>query len=254
MRSHFLLSASILLLASACRNESARGSSSTDTPTISAEQLVKKSATQPEPEPEPALNVEDADDPEEDADDPEEPAPDAAEVAAAANTAATNGKKVAHPAAPQGTDSDAQGSSLATKSAATEKAKEPAEAKEMPLKSGAAAKDAAFSVWLEGPSEVVVGKPSGARARVLAHEPYKCNEKYPAKFTWDTPKGYSVKANKVTGMSVSGKSGTLALPFSATQAGPLTLSGTLSFSVCTKANCRVEKRQLRLSTKAIPRD
>jgi hypothetical protein len=119
-------------------------------------------------------------------------------------------------------------------------------------KSGGRAEDPAFSVWLEGPSEVVVNKPSKARARVMAKDPYKCNDKYPAKFTWDSPEGISVGDAKVRGMNVVGKEGTLALPFSAVRPGPVKLSGTLSFSVCTKANCRVEKRKLELSIEAKP--
>jgi hypothetical protein len=125
--------------------------------------------------------------------------------------------------------------------------------KATPWTSGGRAEDPAFSVWLEAPAEVVVGKPSLARVRVVAKEPYKCNDKYSAKFRWDAHDGLSVGSTKVSGMSVAGKNGTLALPFSAVGAGPVTLSGTLSFSVCTQENCRVEKRKLRLSTNAIPR-
>ena len=124
--------------------------------------------------------------------------------------------------------------------------------KAVPWKLGARVEDPAFSVWLEGPAEVVVNHSSNARARVVAKEPYKCNDKYPTKFSWDSQDGLSVAATKVRGMSVAGKKGTLALPFSAVRPGPVTLSGTLSFSVCTKENCRVEKHKLQLSTKAIP--
>ena len=119
-----------------------------------------------------------------------------------------------------------------------------------PLKSGERADDPAFSVWLEGPAEVVVGKPAKAQARVVAKAPYKCNDKYPAKFVWESQDGVSVDSPKVRGMSVVGKEGTLTLPFSAVRPGDVTLSGTLSFSVCTKENCRVEKRKLKLSVKA----
>ena len=124
--------------------------------------------------------------------------------------------------------------------------------KAVALKSGGRTEDPAFSVWLEGPDEVAVGKPSKAQARVVAKEPYKCNAQYPAKFIWDSQAGVSVESAKVAGMTVDGKSGTLALPFSAERPGPVTLSGTLKFSVCTKSNCRVEKRKLELPIKAVP--
>jgi hypothetical protein len=122
-----------------------------------------------------------------------------------------------------------------------------------PAKSGERTEDPAFSAWLEGPAEVVVGEASKAHARVVAKQPYKCNEKYPAKFTWDSQDGLKVASPKVKGMNVAGKEGTLALPFSAVRAGAVTLSGTLSFSVCTKENCRIEKRKLALKVQAKPR-
>jgi hypothetical protein len=56
--------------------------------------------------------------------------------------------------------------------------------------------------------------------------------------------GVSYPQNPVKGMSVSEKSGSMAVPFKASQKGKATISGTLSFSVCTEDKCLIEKRAL----------
>ncbi len=178
----------------------------------------------------------------------EKAAPESVAEAPAKDGVAKSQPSPASTPARAGADRAGQGSKPDT----TEAKAEAPTPKAVPWKSGGRADDVAFSVWLEGPAEVVINAPTTARARVVAKEPYKCNEKYPAKFRWESQDGVSVGSAKVGGMNVAGKNGTLALPFSAVREGPVTLSGTLSFSVCTKENCRVEKRKLQLSTKAIP--
>lgn len=118
--------------------------------------------------------------------------------------------------------------------------------------SGAKQTDPAFAVWLEAPKSVTVGTSSPARVRLKANAPFKCNDKYPAKFSWENSAGVSVPAQTVKGLQISDKDGTIPVSFQAKTPGPVTLSGTFSFSVCTETNCRVEKRRLQLTTQALP--
>jgi hypothetical protein len=159
-----------------------------------------------------------------------------------------------HPNAPVsggGGTSVSKGAPGTSQTAATEA--EPAKpAEKIAWTSGPRQTDTAFAVWLEGPARVAPGAQASARVRVHANEPYKVNDKYPAKFTWDSTGALSVSDTTVRGLGISGKDGTLPLSFKPNQPGPLTLSGTLSFSVCTDANCRVEKRKLQLAIQAVP--
>jgi hypothetical protein len=85
----------------------------------------------------------------------------------------------------------------------------------------------------------------------VAKAPYKCNAQYPAKFSWTESPALSLSSTKASGMKIADKDGILPLAFKATRAGPMTLSGTMSFSVCTASNCQVEKRTLQLPVQAV---
>jgi hypothetical protein len=110
---------------------------------------------------------------------------------------------------------------------------------------GAAVGDGTFSAWLQSAGKYRAGQPGSVTAVLVAKEPYHCNEKYPYKFKLDpAPANLSFPQSTVSGMSVSAARSTMAIPFTANAAGPATISGTLSFSVCTADKCLIEKRPL----------
>jgi len=89
------------------------------------------------------------------------------------------------------------------------------------------------------------GESASASVVLSAKAPYHCNAKYPYKMALDGPSGgVSYPTNPVRGMSVSEKTASMAVPFSVSQKGKATVSGTLSFSVCTEDKCVIEKRPL----------
>ena len=130
---------------------------------------------------------------------------------------------------------------------ATAEAKPEKEAK--PTK-GKVVTDAPFAVWLQSSGKYKKGQTGTVTAVLKANDPFKCNEKYPYKFKLDAPPaGVSYANSVVRNMSVSPKQSTMSIPFTANEAGAKTISGQLSFSVCTDAKCLVEKRNLSVSVK-----
>lgn len=112
---------------------------------------------------------------------------------------------------------------------------------------GSVVSDTAFSTWLEGSSPVPSG-PAQLQAVLVAKPPYHVNAEYPHKFTFsEPPAGLEYPEKIVRGMQVTPERGALRLPVVAKSAGPSTVSGTLSFSVCTEERCLVEKRELQVA-------
>ncbi len=112
---------------------------------------------------------------------------------------------------------------------------------------GAVVSDTAFSTWLQGSSPMPSG-PAQLEAVLVAKPPYHVNAEYPHKFTFsDPPPGLEYPEKTVRGMQITPERGALRLPVVAKSAGPSTVSGTLSFSVCTDERCLVEKRDLQVA-------
>lgn len=162
----------------------------------------------------------------------EEPAP----VASAAP--ADSGE----PAEPKATDA---------KTAAVATAKAPdttgdkAAPKEPEATKGADVTAAAFSTWLQSSGNYEAGKQGAVTAVLVAKDPYKCNAKYPYKFKLDAPSdGVSYPESTVRGAQVAHKRATMSIPFLPSKAGKATISGQLSFSICTDERCVIEKRPL----------
>jgi hypothetical protein len=113
---------------------------------------------------------------------------------------------------------------------------------------GAAVSEEAFSIWLQGQSPAKAGSPVQLEAVLVAKPPYHCNAEYPHKFKLNAaPAGLSYPEETVKGMKVTPERSVLAIPVNAQSAGKPTVSGTLSFSVCTEERCMVEKRDLTLA-------
>jgi hypothetical protein len=112
-------------------------------------------------------------------------------------------------------------------------------------KQGTVVSEDAFSAWLQTASPAKAGGPVQLEAVLVAKPPYHCNPEYPHKFKLNpAPAGLAYPEETVRGMKVTPERSTLAIPVNAQSAGKPTISGTLSFSVCTEERCMVEKRDL----------
>lgn len=116
---------------------------------------------------------------------------------------------------------------------------------EAPAVKGNAAASDTFNAWLQGSSNVEVGKPASVTAVLTAQGDYHCNDKYPYKFTLDpAPAGVTYPNQVVQGMNVGQARSAMSIPFVATEKGAKTISGTLAFSVCNEDRCLIEKQKL----------
>jgi hypothetical protein len=113
---------------------------------------------------------------------------------------------------------------------------------------GAVVTEEPFSAWLQAVSPISAGAPATIEAVLVAKPPYHCNAEYPHKFKLGpAPAGLRYPEATVKGMQVTAERSVLAIPVQAQSPGPTTVSGTLSFSVCTEERCLVEKRDLALN-------
>jgi hypothetical protein len=101
-----------------------------------------------------------------------------------------------------------------------------------------------FSVHMQAAPGTVAGKPSSAEVVLKAQAPFHCNDKYPYKLALDPTPGVSYPEQTVRNIAIGEQSSTLAVPFTASAPGKHTLSGQLSFSVCTDDKCLVEKQKV----------
>jgi hypothetical protein len=123
-----------------------------------------------------------------------------------------------------------------------------AKAAEGKLTQGAVASDEAYAIWLQAPSPVKAGQPVPVEVVLTAKPPYHCNAEYPHKFKLAAaPAGLSYSEETVRGMKVTPERSVMAIPVKADAPGKPTISGTLSFSVCTAERCMVEKRDVSLA-------
>lgn len=113
---------------------------------------------------------------------------------------------------------------------------------------GSVVSEEAFSTWLQLAAPAKAGAPVQLEAVLIAKPPYHCNPEYPHKFKLSAaPAGLAYPEETVRGMKVTPERSVLAIPVNAQSAGKPTVSGTLSFSVCTAERCMVEKRDLSLA-------
>ncbi len=112
---------------------------------------------------------------------------------------------------------------------------------------GPVVKGEGYAVRLQTKSPLKTGESAALTVVLTAEAPFKCNDKYPYKFTFDPVDGVSFPNQVVKGMNVSDKRATMLVPFSPKGPGDQTVSGTLSFSVCTDDKCLVEKQPLTIA-------
>jgi hypothetical protein len=97
------------------------------------------------------------------------------------------------------------------------------------------------------------GKACTVRAVVLAKGDYHINDKYPYKFvTQDPPQRGVTYPTPIVGRDngvFQEKKAVLSVPFVADGPGEKTVGGTLSLSVCSTANCLMDKLVLETTVK-----
>jgi hypothetical protein len=102
-----------------------------------------------------------------------------------------------------------------------------------------------YSAYLQTTGRYVPGEMASLVAIVAAKGDYKCNDKYPTRFTVSAASGLTATEPVVTG-SLAGKTGSIAIPVRITSRGSASLAGELRFSVCSAERCLLEKQDLRL--------
>ena len=204
----------------------------------------EKSEPQPAPAPEPAASAvpSAASSAEAKLPDPVEPiaSASAAPVASAAPTLEPNPKT-----APAVAKSAATAASAASPASAAPSASA-APTRVVKTVAGSSASTDNYSVSISAPSPVRAGETAAASVVLHAKSPFHCNPKYPYKLALDAG-SVSFPSNPVRGMNVSEKTATMSVPFTPSSAGRATVSGTLSFSVCTEDKCMIEKSKVAVS-------
>jgi hypothetical protein len=115
------------------------------------------------------------------------------------------------------------------------------------------ASNANYATSLEILGSCHSGTPCTMRALVVAKGDYHINDKYPYKFMAQDPPQRGVAYPKpIVGRDegvFEDKKAVLAVPFVADGAGVRSVGGTLSLSVCSKANCLMDKQSLETTVK-----
>ncbi|MCA9641041.1 MAG: hypothetical protein H6718_22335 [Polyangiaceae bacterium] len=172
----------------------------------------------------------------------EKPAEDKATEDKPADDKTAEDQKAAEPADDKAAKPEAKTAEKAGAAKAEPAAEKPAEEKK-----GAEATGDSFGAYLAG-GKYTAGKPGTLTAVLTAKGEYHCNDKYPYKFTLDpAPAGVTFPETVVKGMNVSEKRSTMAIPFTPSEKGAKTISGTLAFSVCNADRCLIEKQKLTIT-------
>jgi hypothetical protein len=94
------------------------------------------------------------------------------------------------------------------------------------------------------------GQEGAVEITITPKREYKINDKYPLKLKLAEPPDGSVKFTKAILKREDGvfepKKGTLKVPFVAARTGKARINGVLSLSVCSDANCIMDKVELEL--------
>jgi hypothetical protein len=111
--------------------------------------------------------------------------------------------------------------------------------------------EAGFDLVLQPKGDYASGKAAEADVVLSAKPPYHVNDKYPYKFKLKEAPGLAFANMIVTKDLVKFEPARATVPVAFTpSAGKHTLSGQLSFSVCTADKCMIEKRDLALEIEA----
>ena len=105
-----------------------------------------------------------------------------------------------------------------------------------------------YLVELKPAASYKAGQEGSLEIAISAKGDYKINEKYPLKFKASEPTDGSVKFAKTVLKREDGtfetKKGSLKVAFTPAKSGKTTVTGVLSFSVCSEQNCMMDKVEL----------
>lgn len=106
-----------------------------------------------------------------------------------------------------------------------------------------------FELTLSPKGSYAVDQPAQAQVVLVARGAFKCNDQYPYKLKLDPSEGLQFPKQLITkdAVELQHKSAVMTVDFTPKRAGPATLSGLYSFSVCTDDKCLIEKRKLSLA-------
>lgn len=153
-----------------------------------------------------------------------------------------------HPSEPSASGSEA---ATAVPPAATAKSGDdapgPTTAAGQGVVKGPAVQDEPFVTWLQASAPLAAKGKSEITVVLEAKKPYKCNDKYPYKFKVGSSAGLTATEATVRGMQIGKERSTMTIPVTVGDPGKASLTGELSFSVCTDDKCLIEKQTLTIS-------
>lgn len=174
-----------------------------------------------------------------------EPAPPPPTPTVAAPPPSATAEPTAAAPAPSASVATAPSAKPKTPGVAPSASSAPAPERKVKTVGGSSHSNDSFSLSISAPSPVRAGQTAAASIVLNAKQPYHCNDKYPYKMTLDAPSGgVSYPEAVVRSMSIGAERSTMSVAFTPSQQGKATVSGTLSFSVCTADKCLIEKRPL----------
>ncbi len=113
---------------------------------------------------------------------------------------------------------------------------------------GPKAESDTFAVEMKATGPYAAGKEGTLEIAITPKGAYHLNDQYPYKFKFvdPAPEGvtYPKPVLKREDGTFNDKKGTFKVPFVASRAGKAKVAGTLSMSVCSEANCVMEKLEL----------
>jgi len=131
--------------------------------------------------------------------------------------------------------------------AAPSKTAEPASAGAAELRSKVS--EDSFELKVESSGTYKVGTAGQVQIVLDAKSPFKVNQEYPYSFSLKETAGLKYASMKVTqdAVKLELKRATMTVPFTPSEAGSRTISGTFKFSVCTEEQCLIKKEELALA-------
>jgi hypothetical protein len=109
-----------------------------------------------------------------------------------------------------------------------------------------------FTLEMKATGKYQAAKEGTVEVTLVPKGVYHINDKYPIKFKATDPAPAGIKypkpiLKKDDGAKVTDQKAVFTVPFIAEKAGKATVSGVLSFSVCSEANCLMERTDLEAS-------
>lgn len=106
-----------------------------------------------------------------------------------------------------------------------------------------------FDLKVEPSGSYAVGTEGQVQIVLDAKAPFHVNKEYPYSFALNESPGVKFASMKVQkdAVKLEAQRATMSVPFTPSEAGAHTISGTFKFSVCTDEQCLIKKQELALS-------